>query len=88
MITLLAHWPLYFGGFIVLLFLGKLFSQQLFLVGHWFLRFGLAVAALFAVNFVGNRFGFHLGINPFTTSVVAFLGIPGLLALGALHGLV
>ncbi|MCL6594563.1 MAG: pro-sigmaK processing inhibitor BofA family protein, partial [Alicyclobacillus sp.] len=40
---------------------------------------------IYAVNWVGQQFHFHLPLNPVTALTAGFLGIPGLVALVALH---
>lgn len=32
---------------------------------------------IFIINLVGASFGFHIGLNFFTSSVIGFLGLPG-----------
>jgi inhibitor of the pro-sigma K processing machinery len=39
------------------------------------------------VDLVGARLHFTLAINPVSAALVGFLGVPGLLLLGALHAL-
>ena len=46
----------------------------------------LAIGALllFFLNLISGYFGLHIPINLFTSSVVGFCGIPGVIALGSL----
>lgn len=39
---------------------------------------------LFFLNLISGYFGLHIPINIFTSSVVGFCGIPGVIALGSL----
>ena len=32
---------------------------------------------IFLINIVGSSFGFHIGLNFFTSIIVGFLGLPG-----------
>ncbi len=36
---------------------------------------------IFIINFVGANFGFHIGLNFFTSIVVGLLGLPGVVCL-------
>lgn len=46
----------------------------------------LAIGALllFFLNLISGYFGLHIPINLFTSSIVGFCGIPGVVALGSL----
>ena len=37
--------------------------------------------AIFIINLVGANFGFHIGLNIFTSIVVGLLGLPGVVCL-------
>ncbi|PWK05159.1 pro-sigmaK processing inhibitor BofA family protein [Tumebacillus permanentifrigoris] len=41
----------------------------------------VGLVALFLVNFAGQYFGFHIGLNPFTALTAGLLGLPGVAAL-------
>jgi inhibitor of the pro-sigma K processing machinery len=41
----------------------------------------LGIFFLYAVNFIGSYFGFHIGINVVTILITAILGIPGIILL-------
>ena len=36
---------------------------------------------IFLINLVGSSFGFHIGLNIFTSIIVGFLGLPGVIIL-------
>lgn len=36
---------------------------------------------IFLINIVGSNFGFHIGLNFFTSIIVGFLGLPGAIIL-------
>ena len=36
---------------------------------------------IFLINIVGSSFGFHIGLNFFTSIIVGFLGLPGAIRL-------
>ena len=36
---------------------------------------------LLAINYIGNRYGFYVPVNEFTTVLVGVLGLPGFLVL-------
>ena len=36
---------------------------------------------IFLINIVGSSFGFHIGLNFFTSIIVGFLGLPGAIIL-------
>lgn len=37
--------------------------------------------AIFVINIIGSNFGFHIGLNFFTSIVVGILGLPGVVCL-------
>ena len=37
--------------------------------------------AIFIINLIGANFGFHIGLNIFTSIVVGLLGLPGVVCL-------
>ena len=41
----------------------------------------LAGAVIFIINLIGANFGFHIGLNIFTSILVGLLGIPGVVCL-------
>lgn len=45
----------------------------------------LGLLFVFAVNWVGQSFHYHLPLNAFTAATAGILGIPGVAALVALH---
>lgn len=50
-------------------------------------RLALGGAAIWALNWVGAFFGFHLGLNLITALAVGYLGVPGVIMLVALQRL-
>jgi inhibitor of the pro-sigma K processing machinery len=63
-----------------------------FLVAQWFRgsmkilwllirNAAIGLSGLFVINYIGNSFHFHIGVNGFTAIVASILGIPGLIAL-------
>lgn len=41
----------------------------------------LGAVIIYIINLVGSSFGFHIGLNLFTSIVVGILGIPGVISL-------
>jgi len=74
-------------GILLIWLLGRLFLAP----GRWLWRLFLSSLAgglcLWAINLLGQRWGFELAVNPVTALCVGTLGLPGLLLLIALSSL-
>jgi inhibitor of the pro-sigma K processing machinery len=81
-------WGLLAGSLILLVTL--LFRNRL--AGQLLAKWGLAAAAaavlLYAANWFGASYGFHLPINGGTVALVGILGLPGLGLLAAVQWVV
>lgn len=55
--------------------------QPLLLVGGLIRAVLFGVVGIFLLNLVGQTVGIHISLNPITTMVVGFLGVPGMAAL-------
>lgn len=75
-------WLLWIGaGLIGLFIVAQFFRSPTQLM--WRAVKGIALGCLFvfAVNWVGGYFNFHLPFNPATALTAGFLGLPGVIAL-------
>lgn len=75
----------YILAFALLLVLIRAFMLPLrfALRGAYHLLAGAAM--IWIVNLAGSMWGFHLGLNPISSLVAGYLGIPGIVLLSALH---
>lgn len=64
-------------GIVILFFLVKLLKWPMKII----LNGILGVFILYIVNLIGANFNFSLVINPVTTLIAGFLGIPGVIVL-------
>ncbi|WP_042453781.1 pro-sigmaK processing inhibitor BofA family protein [Neobacillus dielmonensis] len=73
------------GGLILLLLIiGAPFKPVKF-IGQAAIKIVIGALFLFFLNAVGNRYGIHVPINPITSIISGFLGIPGVFALAAIQ---
>jgi len=45
----------------------------------------VGVVAILLINLIGQPYGFHIALNPFTAALTGLLGLPGVAALAAIH---
>lgn len=64
-----------------------IFSRPLKFIIKLLINTALGFAALFAINYFAPQLGVVIGINWFTTVVVAIFGVPGVAALFAVQWL-
>lgn len=69
---------------VVLFFVLRLVLGPLKIITRLLINSGLALGCLLLINLVGQRWGFHLPINPVSVIGVGILGLPGLLLLALL----
>jgi inhibitor of the pro-sigma K processing machinery len=62
---------------VVAYYLVKALSKPLAGLGKIALRSVVALAVIWAVNIIGQYFGFHMGMNLVSALTVGVLGIPG-----------
>ena len=60
---------------------GKIFIVPLKKVLKLVLNSVIGGVVIFIINLVGSNFGFHIGLNVFTSIVVGILGLPGAIIL-------
>lgn len=75
----------YIGYFLIailgLYILVKVFSWPIRILFKLLVNAVLGALLLVIVNFVGNYFGFYIGINAVTALIAGFFGIPGVIFL-------
>ena len=67
---------IYSACFILLFLLGRIFIIPLKKIIKLLLNSILGGALIYAINFIGEGVGFHIGLNVFTAIFVGILGIP------------
>lgn len=60
---------------------GRVFIVPITKVMKFVINSILGGGLIFVINLIGNGFGFHIGLNFFTSIVVGILGIPGAICL-------
>ena len=60
---------------------GRVFIRPIKNVFKLVLNSILGGLAIFLINLAGANFGFHIGLNIFTSILVGFLGLPGAVCL-------
>jgi inhibitor of the pro-sigma K processing machinery len=66
-------------GLIVLYLIGWLFLAPLKIVLKLIYNSLLGAGILLLINFLGESFNIHIGINPITAIITGILGIPGII---------
>lgn len=69
----------YVIGIFLLFLLGRVLLVPLKIVLRLVYNALLGAICIIAVNFIGSLAGFHIALNVFTSFIVGFLGIPGLI---------
>jgi inhibitor of the pro-sigma K processing machinery len=77
----------YTVGLVVLYLLCRLLLAPARLLLRVLSALGLGALAILLLNWLGGHFGFHLALNVLSASAVGFLGLPGILLLLGLRGL-
>ena len=78
----------YLGGAAAVYVLLRWLRRPLLLVAGGAVRLVLGGAAIWALDFLGRPAGLHVALNPASSLVAGFLGIPGLALLLVFGGLV
>ena len=60
---------------------GRLFIVPIKKILKLFLNSIIGGVVIFLINLVGANFGFHIGLNFFTSVLVGLLGLPGVVVL-------
>ena len=60
---------------------GKIFIVPIKKIIKLVLNSILGGVVIFIINLVGTNFGFHIGINLFTSILIGLLGLPGVVCL-------
>lgn len=60
---------------------GKIFIVPLKKIFKLVLNSILGGACIFIINLIGANFGFHIGLNIFTSILIGLLGLPGAVCL-------
>ena len=60
---------------------GKIFIVPIRKVLKLVLNSVLGGIIIYLINLIGTSFGFHIGLNIFTSIVIGFLGLPGVVCL-------
>ena len=81
-------WITYGLGLVVLYMLIRVFLVPIRFLLQTAYHLVLGGAILWAVNWVGQYFGYHLALNPLTAFAVGYLGAPGLVLLVLLQQMV
>lgn len=75
----------YIGYFLIailgLYILVKIFAWPMKILFKLIINAALGAFLLIIVNFIGNYFGFYIGINAITALIAGFFGIPGVIFL-------
>lgn len=75
----------YIGYFLIailgLYILVKIFAWPLKILFKLIINAILGVFLLLIVNFIGQYFNFHIGINAITSIIAGFFGVPGVIFL-------
>ena len=60
---------------------GRVFSVPIKKILKLLLNSVLGGLAIFLINLIGGYFGFHIGLNIYTSILVGLLGLPGVVVL-------
>ena len=71
----------YIAGLCVIFVLCRIFIVPLKIMFKLLLNSFLGALIILIINFIGNFFNFHIGLNFFTIIFVSILGIPGAILL-------
>lgn len=80
-------WLILCGSALLLFLIWRLSPDAMELLVRLGLRVVIGGAVIYAVDIFGRRFGIVIGVNPVTSAVVGFLGIPGAALLFLWHSL-
>ena len=72
---------LYLICLLFIILIGKVFIFPLKLIFKILINSILGILLLLIINYIGQYFSFHIGINLATILIAAFLGIPGTILL-------
>ena len=67
----------YISGLAIIFVLCRIFIVPLKVMLKLFLNSLIGAIIILIINFVGNFFSFHIGLNFFTIIFVSLLGVPG-----------
>ena len=71
----------YLACFCFLFLFGRIFIVPIKKILKLALNSIIGGLVIFLINIVGSSFGFHIGLNLFTSIIVGFLGLPGAIIL-------
>ena len=71
----------YLAGIIVIFLIGRIFIIPLKIILKLILNSILGGILILLINFIGETWGFHLGLNIITAVFIGLLGIPGSIVL-------
>lgn len=64
-----------------IIILGKVFILPIKKILKFVVNSILGGISIFLINLIGANFGFHIGLNVFTSMIVGILGLPGAICL-------
>ncbi len=67
----------YLGCIILLFVIGKVFMMPIIKILKLIANSILGALLIYCINFIGNFFSFHIGLNYITAIITGLLGIPG-----------
>lgn len=71
----------YLACILFLFVLGRVFIVPLKMIVKIIFNSILGALLLYVINFIGDTFGFHIGLNVLTAIFVGVLGVPGAILL-------
>jgi len=71
----------YISCIVFLLLFGRIFIVPIKKVFKVILNSVLGGITIFLINLIGSAFGFHIGLNVFTSLLIGLLGLPGAVCL-------
>mgnify|MGYP002870227867 CR=1 FL=1 len=78
----------YLAGICIIFVFGRLLIVPLKFVFKFLANSLVGAVVLGVINFIGNFFSFHIGLNIFTILFVSLLGIPGVTLLSLVNVLI
>ena len=76
-----THLIIYLAGICFLFIFGKVFIIPIKKILKLVINSILGGATIFLINLIGGIWGFHIGLNIFTSILVGLLGLPGAVCL-------
>lgn len=72
---------IYLACICFLFIFGKIFIVPIKKILKLLINSILGGVVIFLINLIGGNFGFHIGLNVFTSILVGLLGLPGVIVL-------